>query len=147
CGVTFIDAAGRRTGGAKPKDFGFTFPEILLGNAILPPSTVLFRRSLLQRAGPFDVTLRQGEDYEYFIRCARHGTIGSVPQALVRYRRHAQQMSGNLRHIDAETLKIVDRHAALAIPERAAAISAYYRYGAACRALLRGDIGWTVENL
>src|SRR5690606_37679447 len=75
CGITYIDEHDNMTGKRTPVGYGHAFPDILLGNSILPPTTVIFKRDLLLRAGPFNESLRQGEDYEYFIRCAKHGTI------------------------------------------------------------------------
>src|SRR5690606_6269692 len=39
CGVTYIDQEDRATGRRLPAGFGHSYPEILLGNSILPPST------------------------------------------------------------------------------------------------------------
>lgn len=59
------------------------------------PSTLLIRRSLYERLGPFDEEIAT-EDYEYWMRCLRAGAVFYYdPTALVRYRRHDANASGN----------------------------------------------------
>ncbi len=138
-GIEYIDAKGRTLGSALPAKTGLGYPEILFGNSLLPPSAVMFRRSLIDTAGAFDEALRQGEDYEYFIRCAKNGRIGTQDALLVRYRQHAQQMSGSLTYIDDATIEIIRRHAQVDFPHVGHHFVQFFAYGASVRALLRRD--------
>jgi hypothetical protein len=101
----------------------------------------------MNKAGQFDETLRQGEDYEYFIRCAKHGKIIAKDDILVRYRQHAHQMSLSLIKIDEATLAIIRRHASRYMPEAEAAITRFYTYGIALRSLCRFEITTTLRFL
>ena len=47
------------------------------------------RRRLIDRIGVFDVKLRRGQDYDYWLRASRVTPIHLLPQALSVYRLHA----------------------------------------------------------
>lgn len=67
------------------------------------PSTLLIRRSLYERLGPFAEDIGT-EDYEYWMRSLRGGAVFYYdPAMLVRYRRHDANASSNhlsMRHAD-----------------------------------------------
>jgi glycosyltransferase involved in cell wall biosynthesis len=59
------------------------------------PSTLLIRRSLYERLGPFVEDIGT-EDYEYWMRSLRGGAVFYYdPETLVRYRRHDANASSN----------------------------------------------------
>ncbi len=59
------------------------------------PSTMLIRRSLYERLGPFAEDIAT-EDYEYWMRALRGGAVFYYdPAMLVRYRRHGANASSN----------------------------------------------------
>ncbi len=59
---------------------------IVMGNLILL-STVLLRRSLVNRVGGLDPSLGYGaEDYDYFIRVCQHGPVGFLDVPSILYR-------------------------------------------------------------
>jgi hypothetical protein len=60
---------------------------------VFPPGLVLLRRTVLQQAGPWDESLPRNQDYDYFVRCVRYGPLAYVPEVLIAYRRHAQQIT------------------------------------------------------
>lgn len=89
-------------------------------------SAVLVSRSALRKAGPFDESLRLGEDWDMWIRLSSLGEFTYVDQPLV----HVRQRSGSIQ--DAHRLgatyaektrdllahvKIVERHAPMFLPE------------------------------
>jgi hypothetical protein len=57
---------------------------------ICPPGSVLFRRTVLEKVGGWrNVPNRWGvEDYDLYLRIARHGPIGCVQEVVNEYRRH-----------------------------------------------------------
>lgn len=65
---------------------------LLRGN-IVPCSTAVVRASDFRAQGGFDEALRFAEDYELWMRLARHGTLVAMPDILVRYRSHAAGIS------------------------------------------------------
>lgn len=57
-------------------------------NLIGEPSFVLLRRDLLDRVGPFDVTMPQCLDLEYWLRCLQKADWAYVPETLGSFRVH-----------------------------------------------------------
>ncbi len=80
---------------------------LLRHNSVMIGS-VLARRSLLERVGPFDETLPAIEDWEYWLRCAAAGAafrFEPFPDSLSLIRSHAASWSKNdLRNAAAEVL-------------------------------------------
>jgi glycosyltransferase involved in cell wall biosynthesis len=71
---------------------GHIFATLFWGNFILPTSMVL-RRSCALEIGEFRPELRTQQDYEYWLRVSRRHALGRVEEPLVRYRRHASQLT------------------------------------------------------
>lgn len=101
-----LEAAGR----VVPLLMGTIFETMFLGNFVLPTSLVI-RRELALANGPF-TAMRTQEDYEYLLRFARHHAFGFVPEPLVRYRRHPEQLTSyaRLESILVAASSIVDRY-------------------------------------
>ena len=60
--------------------------------------TVMFRRELVAEQGlRYDPDYRHAEDYEFWIRCARHARLANLPETLVLYRRHEGSVSALFR--------------------------------------------------
>jgi glycosyltransferase involved in cell wall biosynthesis len=61
------------------------------------PSATMLTKSLFQRAGRYDVNQRGNsvEDGEFTTRCLFRARAGAVPDATVRIRKHAGNVSGN----------------------------------------------------
>jgi glycosyltransferase involved in cell wall biosynthesis len=66
------------------------FPQILRGCYPLT-STVMIRRSLVDRVGGFDTTLNYGDDLEYFMRLLLAARVGWIREPLTRRRIHPDQ--------------------------------------------------------
>jgi glycosyltransferase involved in cell wall biosynthesis len=83
-----IDATSQPIGAiVTPPDYD---EALLFGDLhCLPGPGALFRREAYHRAGPWDQTLRQVPDLDFFFRLALHGPFLHVPQVLADYRRHA----------------------------------------------------------
>ena len=56
-------------------------------------SNVVMRRTTWQQAGPFDIRLRNTEDWEMWIRLAKHGPPACVSRPLLAYRVHSSNAS------------------------------------------------------
>lgn len=69
---------------------GDIFPE-LFAETLFQTSAVLIRKSCIDKVGGFDTSLRMGDDYELFLRIARHYELGYVDEPLVLYRQHSTQ--------------------------------------------------------
>jgi len=68
---------------------GFHEPKRFLEQSIVGAHAVLVRRSIHERVGGYDESIRGGmEDWEFWLRCASHGIWGhTLPEFLTWYRR------------------------------------------------------------
>ncbi len=73
-------------------------------------SNVLVRRGLIDRVGPFETSLYNTEDWEMWIRLAKHGAPAWVPRPLLAYRVHVGNASLNTRAILDGAAFIERRH-------------------------------------
>ncbi|SMC31275.1 glycosyltransferase [Janibacter indicus] len=87
-----IDETGKVTGTLGVRRDGDVRPLMLTRNCLIHSST-MFRRELFEQLGGYDSALRQMEDYELWLRMARHGDVVVIQQELVAYRVHSRQMS------------------------------------------------------
>jgi GT2 family glycosyltransferase len=72
--------------GDAPVRVGALFSAIMLGN-LLHTSTVLFRRTRVDRSGGFDESFaRTGEDYEFYVRLCSGGPVAFVDAPSTLYR-------------------------------------------------------------
>jgi glycosyltransferase involved in cell wall biosynthesis len=69
---------------------GRIFPQIF-AETLFQTSSVLIRKSCIDEAGGFDTSLCMGDDYEFFMRMARHYEFGYVDEPIVLYRQHPRQ--------------------------------------------------------
>lgn len=76
-----------------PSVRGNIYPKILEKNYIGGCSTVLVRKECLKRVGMFDKNLPSGEDFDLWIRLAKHYEFDYVKEGLVLYRVHAKRIS------------------------------------------------------
>lgn len=70
------------------------FEHLFLSNLVYPPSCLLVRRAAFRAAGGFDGRFL-AEDWEFVVRLTRQGPLVPVDRAMVGYRRHAANASGN----------------------------------------------------
>lgn len=70
----------------------YSFTEMVFKNRLATP-TVVARRHCLLRAGLFDESMNNSEDYDLWLRLAQIGTIGVLRSALARYRRRSDGLS------------------------------------------------------
>lgn len=77
--------------------------------------SMLFRRTLFERFGPFDASLRYAMDYDFYLRIAPHVRTHHVPQLLAYFRDHpGSNTSTRAWGILRETTRVRRRHGALA---------------------------------
>ncbi|MBI2833512.1 MAG: glycosyltransferase [Acidobacteria bacterium] len=90
---------------------GASMLEALLfsGNIVSTPSSVMCDRALVSDLGGFDVTLSYTADWDLWVRLAAHTEFVYVDQALVRYRRHAESMSRDVRLLERDSIRTLDK--------------------------------------
>lgn len=81
------------------------------GNMIGMHATAMYDRRRLQAAGAFDASLPRCEDYDAFLRMARHAPIVSYPELVAEYRQHGRNMSHRHGEMLEWALRVHARHA------------------------------------
>jgi glycosyltransferase involved in cell wall biosynthesis len=99
CGsYRLVDAAFQPTYQAPPWQAGpDPHLDLLMGNHIGMHATVLYDRRKLLDVDGFDTSLRRCEDYDMYLRMARHYSVGTHAEVVALYRKHDTNMSKNLR--------------------------------------------------
>jgi glycosyltransferase involved in cell wall biosynthesis len=84
---------------------------LLIRENMVPTSTALFRRTLLERAGFIDESLRQAEDWDLWLRFAFAGArFAHVPAPLCRRRMHDSNLIHDKGARMQATLAVLERH-------------------------------------
>jgi len=78
----------------------------LLFTSLLHTITVMARRSLIDEVGSFDVDLKRGQDYDYWIRASRVTQIHQLDQVLALYRLHGEGCAKKWPHVNYEKVVI-----------------------------------------
>lgn len=78
---------------------GWIYAELLL-DCIVWTSTVIAEKSLLVESGLFDPELRQGQDYDLWLRLARICPMLGLEQPTALYRRHSASITGSVKPIN-----------------------------------------------
>jgi alpha-1,3-rhamnosyltransferase len=110
-----VDTDGNRLGSASqqflsPSPAGYGFEALFLGHSVIPCASALFRRSALERFGPYDPGFPV-EDLWFWLRLTRaDGKIAFLPEELTSYRLHGANLHAKTAFMEREILKIVDSH-------------------------------------
>ncbi|MBI3650622.1 MAG: glycosyltransferase family 2 protein [Acidobacteria bacterium] len=111
---------------------GMIFDKILTDHFIAMPS-VMVRKSCLDHIGLFEEGLIGNEDFNLYLRLARHYAFGFVNKVLVHIRLHEHNLSDNLAQMCEDEIKNLDKIAALfpdaRIPKRQLSGRIYARFG------------------
>ena len=73
---------------------GHIYEKLIWGNFVHPP-TIMLRREVAAKARKLDTSLRDGTDYDYFIRLSRLGLMAYIHMPLLKYRYVEGQMSSD----------------------------------------------------
>lgn len=76
-----------------------------------PGPCSLFRRSMVERIGGYDTTLRFVPDYDFYLRAGLLGPFRRVPKTLATYRSHSSTLTRSNRGVDMarEHIEVMDR--------------------------------------
>lgn len=106
--VYCVDGQGRDRG-TRPLERGLdTYAHLFFANRI-PTSTVLVRRTALERAGEFDPALKITQDYDLWLRIAARGAYSGLREPLARYWMHGTGLSSDPLGRYREHLQILER--------------------------------------
>jgi len=96
CYSALVDEEGRMLGwpfGGRARENAYH--QLLEWDFVSGGSVAMIRRECLDRVGLFDTRLRAREDWDMWIRIARHFPVGTVPRVLVGYTRSQNNMSSD----------------------------------------------------
>lgn len=102
-GVHIIYVNERVEYNSMSKERGDLKRRILIDNCVGTTSTVVIRKSILQKSGMFDVELRALQDFDLWIRIAQYSKIDVVPEPMINYYNYL----GN-KQVSAVTQKYID---------------------------------------
>lgn len=104
-----IDAAGQSIGWLKP----VTDPEALAGLILrtnpMIHSTVMMRRDLIRRLGGYREAFRGAEDYDLWLRVSEVASVANLPECLIQYRWHSDNVSSRQSMRQAFSVRLAQR--------------------------------------
>jgi glycosyltransferase involved in cell wall biosynthesis len=95
-----------------PESFVGVLSKFLIGNAVLHPS-VVFRKSSILEAGSYKLYEKPCEDLDLWLRVASLHKITSLPDQLLMYRLHESSVTGKAKQaqlLDTHVLNCLKRH-------------------------------------
>lgn len=101
-----IDSNSKETGGFLSGKEGWLLDDLLSweGACIPAPSSILVKRSVIEKVGDFCLKLSNAADQEFFFRVAKHYKIGRVAKPLWCYRVHSNNMHSNVALMEKDAL-------------------------------------------
>ena len=81
--------------GIDPERSGWLYNQLLF-DCIVHTTTVVLRRSIAERVGPFDARYRRGQDYDYWLRVSRLTEIHCIARVLSVYRQRQGSITNSL---------------------------------------------------
>lgn len=136
-GQSYMDSLMR----TAPPEGRVTFLELVNAERSLITSGVVVRRDLILEVGLFDETLRNAQDFDLWLRLARHGArLAYHRQVLLRYRSRLNSLSGDAINSHRRELRVFDKieQSYDFTPDERAEVSAVIRNR---RALLEYELG------
>ncbi len=106
-GFDMIDEKGRYlTSLTVPTDDATIQKLALAGHCSICHPTAMMRRTALQQVSGYDEAFRQTLDLDLWLRLGEIGQLANLPQPLLRYRLHAQSVSGQRREQQRQSSRI-----------------------------------------
>lgn len=98
--------------GTQGRFVGQTLKSLVYGDFVCPIA-VLLRRDALERIGGYDESLIGNEDWDLWLRIAKHYEIAYVPKILARYRFHTKNMtrtdSTRMEQLMQDRVRVLDK--------------------------------------
>lgn len=100
--ISIMDAEGNRTrDSAYPQGHAEMAAFIVKGSPLAHPA-VMMRTDLVKKLGGYRAAYRHAEDYDLWLRVFEHSRIDNLPDIVLRYRQHANNVS--FKHAGAQGL-------------------------------------------
>ena len=95
---------------AAPSQGRMTFLELVNGDRSLITSGVVVRRDLIMEVGLFDESLRNAQDFDLWLRLARHGArLAYQRKVLLSYRSRPNSLTGDAINSHRRELRVFDK--------------------------------------
>jgi glycosyltransferase involved in cell wall biosynthesis len=94
-GFIAMDSAKQISHTRIPTRKGDIYHDLLVKNVVGTPSTVLIRKTCVERVGSFDENISYGTDRDYFLRISKHFHFEYIAAPLIQYRIHDVRLSNN----------------------------------------------------
>lgn len=124
CQFDLFDARGTGAMRALPGDGARVGLGDILGGSAWTIHAGMVGRGLFEKIGGFDTTLKNADDWDFWLRALVHGEFVAVRRTLAHYRQHPAQKSRNFKRIAHHVRLVTDKFRRMH-PEAVA------RYGAA----------------
>ncbi len=92
-----IDERGEVTGRLQPPTSSQALSSMLVRQNPFVHSSIMVRKSVLQRVGVYRPAFAAAEDYDLWLRIAETAKVANLPEHLVQYRRHGRGVTDRLR--------------------------------------------------
>ena len=89
---------------------GWILKDLLVSNVVGSTSSVVVKRECFSKAGLFDEKLPSCQDWDIWIRIARHYTFRRIPKPLVRYALHPNRISTNFEAVLRGHMAIMEKY-------------------------------------
>ena len=111
CGFRYISAAGVEIGRSASKVVpSESFHETLLGDGNwLIPSAVIFYKNMAERVGLFDEEISPVADAGLWMNLSAHSPFVGLPNQLVKYRRHGENMSNDPKLMVSANARLIEK--------------------------------------
>lgn len=84
--------------------------DLFASNALAHPAVMIRREMFIKYGLNYNETLLYAEDYELWVRCCQYFKLYNIPEQLLRYRRHAGQISSakkSMQDIEADGARLL----------------------------------------
>jgi glycosyltransferase involved in cell wall biosynthesis len=110
-GVIKVDDGRRELARLPAQSFDDLCRSLLLYSSVIPtsPSSLVLRRDVLDRTGPFDPRFSQCADWDYLLRLSRLTRLKPIDEYLALYRVGRSNMSRNIELLESDTMAVLDR--------------------------------------
>src|SRR5438128_2388429 len=96
--------------GSAPASGDITFRELVVADRSLITSGIVARRDPIMQVGLFDEALRNAQDFDLWLRLARHGArVSYQRRVLLKYRCRADGLSGDAVNCHTRELRVLDK--------------------------------------
>jgi len=107
--ISYIDEVGRPINRVlSASGNGQVWRQMLEANLVRCGSTPMIRRCCFSKAGTFDTTLTVFQDWEMWIRIAKHYPFAVLDEPLAAYRQHPANISKSYRLMETHFRKIIE---------------------------------------